>query len=58
MPIGDPRALALAITQVLADPDGAAAMACAGRDAVKRVLGPESLVAATGELYRELLGPA
>ena len=56
VPIGDPRALAQAITQVLADPDGAAAMACAGREAVKRVLGPEALVAATGDLYRELLG--
>ena len=55
VPIGDARALARAIEAVLADPDGAAAMARAGREAVQRLLGPDTLVAATAAVYRELL---
>jgi len=55
VPIGDPRALADAIADVLADPEAAACMAQAGYAAVQRVLEPDTLVGATEALYRELL---
>jgi glycosyltransferase involved in cell wall biosynthesis len=55
VPIGDARALAAAIADLLADPAAAAAMATAGREAVAQVLGADALVDATEELYRNLL---
>ena len=55
VPVGDARALAAAISDLLADPAGAAAMAAAGRRAVEQVWGADALVKATEALYRELL---
>jgi glycosyltransferase involved in cell wall biosynthesis len=55
VPIGDARALAAAVDELLDDPQRAAAMAAAGRRAVARVLGADALVDATEGLYRELL---
>jgi glycosyltransferase involved in cell wall biosynthesis len=55
VPIGDARALADAIAELLSDPARAGAMAAEGRAAVQRVLRPDALVEATEALYRELL---
>ena len=55
VPVGDARALAAAISDLLADPAGAAAMAEAGRRAVGAGVGAEALVEATEALYRELM---
>ncbi|HEX2564676.1 MAG TPA: glycosyltransferase family 4 protein, partial [Acidimicrobiales bacterium] len=55
VPVGDARALAAAISGLLADPTGAAVMAEAGRQAVERVWGADALVQATEALYRDLL---
>jgi glycosyltransferase involved in cell wall biosynthesis len=55
VPVGDARALAAAISDLLADPAGAAAMAAVGREVVERVWGADALVKATEALYRELL---
>jgi glycosyltransferase involved in cell wall biosynthesis len=55
VPIGDPRALADAMAEVLADPNAAAGLARAGCAAVRQVLGPHALVQATEALYREIL---
>ena len=55
VPVGDARALAIAISDLLADPAGAAVMAEAGRQTVERVWGADALVQATEALYRDLL---
>jgi glycosyltransferase involved in cell wall biosynthesis len=55
VPIGDARALADAMADLLGDPARADAMAEKGRAAVQRVLQADALVEATEALYRELL---
>jgi glycosyltransferase involved in cell wall biosynthesis len=58
VPIGDARALAAAVSAMLADPAAAERMAEAGREAVDEVWGAGALVDATEELYRDLLRSA
>ena len=55
VPVGDARALADAVAELLADPVRAAKMAEAGRASVQRVLAADALIEATEALYRELL---
>ncbi len=55
VPVGDPRALADAIAELLGDAARAGAMGQAGCAAVQRLLGPKALIEATEALYRELL---
>lgn len=51
VPVGDPPALAGALGDVLADPEGAARMAEAGRRAVGEALGPDRLVGDVVKVY-------
>jgi glycosyltransferase involved in cell wall biosynthesis len=51
VPVGDPRALADALGDVLADPAGAARMAAAGRAVTAEVLGPDRLVGDVVKVY-------
>jgi glycosyltransferase involved in cell wall biosynthesis len=56
IPIGDPRALASTIADLLDDPARAAAMGAAGRRRAEEVLGPAHLVAGVVDVYRAVLG--
>ncbi len=55
VPIGDARALAAALVDVLTDPDAAAAMGEAGRRRVAEHLDPDRLVGAVEDVYRTVL---
>lgn len=52
VPIGDARALAAALVDVLTDPDAAAIMGEAGRRAIAEHLAPDHLVGAVEGVYR------
>lgn len=56
VPVGDAAALAAAIEATLADPEGARAMAEAGRRRVAERFGAAALVGAVEAVYREVLG--
>ena len=53
---GDPEAFATALAEVLADPDGAAALGRAGRARVEETLGTDALLARIEDVYRAVLG--
>ena len=55
VPPSDPEALAGAIADLLADPDGAAALARAGRDRVEQTLGADALLPEIEAAYRAVL---
>jgi glycosyltransferase involved in cell wall biosynthesis len=55
VPVGDPRALAAAVAELLADPVGAAEIGRRGRERVAEVLDPERLVAEVVQVYEEVV---
>ncbi len=55
VPPGDPEALALAIRELLADPDAALGLGARGRGRIDRDFSPRAEAAALAELYRNAL---
>ena len=55
-PSGDPDAMALAVLRMIGDPDGMAAMATRGREAVTERWNWETTSTGLVDLYRDLLG--
>jgi glycosyltransferase involved in cell wall biosynthesis len=55
VPVGDPKALAAAVAELLADPVLAAEIGRRGREQVEEVLDPERLVAEVVQVYEEVV---